>query len=399
VADDNGNPHGDVDGGSAVPGFTKGLAESGGRRRVRQLVVGALTAVVVLGAVAALAFTGGKAKHVAAPVAPKAGKLLGPVPPQVLFVNDKLGYAFYRSCAKPTVGDGCAALLFRTDDGAQSWQPVPLPPGVPVDTNLWQPLQANGDDVLLSWNGTVGTPTAVVVSTEKGAHWKPVAQAGATSEVPTTGFLLEAALVVDPASASGAAFIQPGGIVGSLDTGGMLPDGRLWLDNGTVLRLSADHGIQWTAASHTTTEQGTVPLVGRDDNLAQVTGPLSGLTRGVDGDGGGLTAAHALFSANDGASWDTSPALTGPPANAFCTVYLQDGSLLGVAEDGSSLVSLPKGLDTFVAVPLPSGLTSVPYCLDYNTTMLWGTTKSGDVVLGDRAGKTWTSHPLPPQKN
>jgi hypothetical protein len=138
----------------------------------------------------------------------------------------------------------------------------------------------------------------------------------------------------------------------------------------------------------------TDPRINSGGQLARLTGLVSGDTSGQPGDGGDLQATHVLFSTNQGATWNASDALTGPPVNAVCTVYLDDGSFLGVASDKSTLLTLASGGSAFA--PAKSQPKTTPSCLQSSGALVWGPTQtSNQVALSTTSGKNWTMLGLP----
>ena len=370
-------------------GFTAGSAPDRRQQRTRT-IAGVLAGVAVLGAVGIVAATtGSKTKAAPASISgPPVGKAHpGPVPPRMVFVDAKLGYALYANCTTQPDGDGCAARLRKTVDGGQHWTELTLPAGAPVDSSSWADFVAHGTDVMITWNGGIG------VSADSGATWHRAVLEGATSAVRPTDFLINSEVVVDPVKATAATFRPPASIELAGESGGQLSDGTLWLEDSASYGISDDGGNDWAVATAPDPNVPIGPRIGPDKRLVRISGPATGLTIGRSGDGGELTATTASFSSNRGATW-TAQALTGPADNAFCTVFLPDGSLLGVAVDGSGLLSLPKGGSTFV--PVTNGPATTPFCLVNNGSMIWGLTFTNQLVTS-QDGKHWTTVPLDPK--
>ena len=402
MADDDHNPASDIDGQSGGSGFAKfGDSDRQEEQRAKRkgLVGKTVAGVVVLAAVAAVAaFTGGHAKKApgqADPGVPVAGKVTTPIPPQVVFTSPTTGYAFYSACAKQPDGDGCTAALFRTVDGAVHWTSLPLPSGAPVDPTAWTTLQARSTDLLLGWQ------TGLALSTDSGEHWKRVTidGTGSRSQVPESDFLVTMGSqlgVVDPLRLTAIGFRPPQTVEQPGGAGGQLNDGTLWMADSANYGMSFDGGEHWNVTPFAGDTDTTAPMLGNGHQLARLTGLPADETSGFPGDGGSLKASHVLFSTNRGVTWAVSGALTGPADNAQCTVFLNDGSLLGVAADGSRLLTLPKDASAFAPVAAGPRLPSpLPSCLASSGSTIWGATLHDRLLLSVDDGNTWSVHQLP----
>ncbi|MDX6208719.1 MAG: hypothetical protein QOE24_1110 [Frankiales bacterium] len=385
--------------GSGFAAFGDSDRKAEQRTRRRSVAGRAVAGLLVLGAVAALAAVTGGApgKPGPAPSSVAAGPVVGtarvPLPPQVVFVTATLGYALYVYCDSQPVGEGCQPTLSRTTDGAASWTPVKLPVGTPVDPTHSYGMMASGHDVLLAWT------TAAFVSTNEGDAWRAIIPdlTGTTTDVPSGDFLIgneSRLLVVDPVKATALMFRPPQKVELPGGLGGQLSERILWMRDTASIGISVDNGVHWNINALPDADLATAPLLGSPQFLALLTGPANGATIGVPGDGGELPAANAFFSTNAGASWGTPIALDGPKVNAVCTVYLDDKSLLGVAADGKSLLSLPKGSSSFV--PAAGAPDVTPYCLQAHGSLIWGATADNRVVLKTATG--WAVHDLPAQR-
>jgi hypothetical protein len=400
VSDDDHSPASSDDGQAGGVGFSAfGEHERAAEHRQRRknlavkVVAGALVLVAV-GAVAALTSNGpAKSGKPPATGAPLDGKVVRPTPPQVIFVSDKLGYALYTDCKVQPNGDGCQAVLYRTEDGAQHWHQLTLPPGAPFDPTAWVGMQARGEDtLLLSWQ------SGIAVSEDAGAIWKPVKidENALTSQVPKADLVVAETShldLVDPDTATGVVFRAPQKVEVPGGTGGELVDGKLWVVDSANIGVSADGGLHWQVAPLAGDGMATAPLVNSGGQLARLTGLVAGAAVGWPGDGGDIKATHVLFSTNQGTAWNPSALLTGPPVNALCTVYLDDGTLLGVASDQSSLLTLATGS---AFSPVSSKPKTTPSCLYSHGQLVWGPTlHTNEVVLSTDGAKTWTTLALP----
>jgi hypothetical protein len=358
-----------------------------GRHR---LAAGIASAVVLLGAVAALAaFTGGPPGKTVlnAPTGPSVGAVHpGPRPPVVVFAADSgAGYALYDQCDRQPAGDGCAAQLWRTPAVGGDWEQLQLPPDAPVDGSAWRDLSAHGTDVLVTW------ATGSAVSTDSGGSFHDLRLVGQTSEISGSEFLVGNQYVVDPATLTMAAFIPPPNLQLS-GSGGQLPDGNLWLWDNASYGMSFDKGRSWNAAALTDGDVPLPPLIGYPDHWARLSGPATAGTTGIPGDGGELPAAHALFSSNQGTSWATTMLGAGPAADARCAAYTKDGSLLAVAVDGSGLLRLAKGGSAFRQAT--DGPAQTPVCLQGNGKLIWGATLDHHLVTSTD-GHHWAVDSIP----
>ncbi|MDX6226931.1 MAG: hypothetical protein QOI76_321 [Frankiales bacterium] len=386
-------------GGGGFTAFADSDRRTEQRKRRRSVAGKAVAGVLVLGAVGGVAAVTsgghGKAAPTVAATGPTVGEATKPLPPQVVFVTAKLGYALAVYCDSQPVGEGCLPTLSRTTDGAASWTPVKLPAGTPVDPTHSYGLMARGHDVLLAWT------TAAFVSTNDGDGWQPVTVdlAGTTTDVPSGAFLIGSEsrlLVVDPDKATALTFRPPQKVELPGGSGGKLSDQSLWMRDSASIGISSDNGVHWNINPVPNAEVAAAPLLGAPRFLALLTGPANGSTIGVPGAGGELPASTAFFSTNAGDTWDPPTALGGPKVNAVCTVYLDDQSLLGVATDGKSLLSLPKGESVFVPATDAPGVT--PYCLLSHGSLVWGATADNRVVLKTDTAKGWAIHALPTQR-
>lgn len=355
-----------------------------------------VAAVPVLAAVAGLAFLAGKgdpAKPVQAaatlPGPPSVGKVTLPVPPTVVFADDLHGYALYRSCPDLPTGSGCRASLWATDDGAASWNALPLPKDAPLDPSAWLDPQAHGSDVVLAWS------TAVAVSTAYGLDWHtvPLDNSGSTTAVTARQFLVGTpAYVVDPEARTAILWRSPQQVTLSGVNGGKLDDGTMWARDSVAFGMSKD-GVHWNVAIAAADETEVPPLAGAPDRWARVTATTAAATTGQPGDGGEYPAAHVQFSADHGKAWTSPLTVTGPPMNAACTVYLADGDLLGVAVDARSLLRLsPDAKGALERVT--AGPVAVPSCLAAGGGLVWGATFDGRLATSTD-GAHWTMHALP----
>lgn len=316
----------------------------------------------------------------------------GPVPPELVFANDKLGYAFYKYCNAQPEGEGCRATLLRTEDAGSSWLPVTLPEGIPVDPASWSDLQAHNDDLVLSWKG------GAQVSQDQGKTWKTVSldAVSQTSLIAPSQFLVDAgqgAMALDPVHATAVRFRADTDLDQPATVGGALPDGGVWAANGSLLDVSTNGGFRWHHATLGSTAVVRAPLLGPAGHYARLSGTLSSQRSGPRGDGGELPASDFLFSTNAGDTW-TPATITGPQVNALCTVFLKNGDLLGVSVDGTSLLRLAKGKTAFTKVSPPP--PAVPSCLSSGAGLVWGATFDGKFVISPdtASGPVWTSGSL-----
>lgn len=345
--------------------------------------------MAALGVVAAVAaFTGGGTSSFVQPVAGATHP--GPLPPQVVFTDASNGFAFSTDCIRAMAGDDCAPALNRTTDGGKNWSPVALPEGLPTSNGFWGRLEVSGDIVLLPY------ASGAVVSTDNGASWNTVLLRGASSLVPSDSQLVDPLLggpeVIIPSKHVSQRLAPDGLILHPGLTGGILPHGQVWLRDVSQFSVSANGGKSWSSVPYTQPWIEAVRSQINGTKIVRLAGPPKGTTLGEPGDGGEVAATVAMISTDTGKTWSTT-ALTGPSVNALCTVMMTDGSLLGVAADGSGLLRLAPGGTAFA--PVKTNLPSTPVCLQSNDTMLWGTTFKNHVVFSDD-GATWTYANVPP---
>jgi hypothetical protein len=368
------------------------------RRRDRgQLARNVLLGVVALGAVAGAAMMIGDGKGSPSGSGPRTGiPRPGPVPPEVIFANAKLGYAAYHFCNAQSLGHGCRSTLMRTKDAGRTWQRVALPPGTPTDSSGWHPMQVRDDLLVLSWTG------GAVVSSTDGDAWKPVvlAAAGTTTEV-ASGMIVNVgngALALDLTNPDKPVAIRfqpasdvdrPGAVAESL------VDGGLWATNGPRLDISRSGGKSWSGGPISAAAIVRPPLLGKNGHDVRVSGPVSTIRLGISGDGGELPASDFEFTTNEGVSWAPKK-ISGPQVNALCTVLLKDGSLLGVSVDGTSLLRLAP--DATKLEPLKQPPLVVPSCLSTGNGLVWGAGFDGKFLIGDDSptGVAWSVGSLPP---
>lgn len=403
MSDDDHSPASSDDGRPGGVGFSAfGDDERAAEHRERRKnlavkVVAGVLVLVAVGAVAALTSKGtatsGKPPAVATPAD---GKVIKPTPPQVIFVTDKLGYVLYTDCKTQPNGDGCQAALYRTVDGAQHWNQLTLPPGAPFDPAAWVGMQARGPKtLLLSWQ------SGIAVSVDAGDQWQPVKidEDAVTSQVAATEFVVpdpSHLVLVDPDKATGVVFRAPQKVEVPGGTGGELVGGQLWVVDAANIGISVDGGLHWQVAPLAGDGTLTEPLVNSGGQLARLTGLVAGATEGWPGDGGDMKATHVLFSTNQGRAWIASALLTGTAVNGRCTVYLDDGSLLGVASDQSSLLKLANGGSAFT--PVTTKPKTTPSCVYAHGQLVWGPTLlTNEVAFSGDGAKTWTMLALPPK--
>ena len=408
MSDDDHSPASENDEPAVASGFSAfgeedRKAEQRAKRKnlTTKVVAGALVLVAV-GAVAAL--TGNKSarstKPPAAPPTVGPGKVVSPAPAQVVFETDLLGYALYLDCDKQPVGQGCEPALWRTVDGAKSWDPLPLPAGTPVDPTEFLSMQVNASYLLLAWTSNFVAALPNPGTPKDGSGWARVQRTpgGVVSTLSPGDFFIGTStpmLVVDPATAEATEFRPPQSVqVSPLAGGALADDGKLWLHDPANLGVSTNFGVSWNVSPVPDADLEADPLAGGGEFLALLTGPVKGATTGIPGDGALLPAGTAYFSTNSGVSWDSPTTLTGPTVNALCTVYLGDHSLLGVSADGKSLLSLPAGRSAFVkATPAPG---AIPACLQSHGDLVWGVTlTTNQLVLSTGKTPAWSVRKLP----
>jgi hypothetical protein len=403
VSDDDQGPTiitGGQAGGSGFSAFGADDRKAEQRARRKNLAVKSVAGAVVLLAVAAVAAltSNGSAKIPKGPasaVAPGAGTMPKPAPPQVLFVSATTGYALYLHCDSQPVGEGCQPALYQTTDGT-NWVSFGLPPSAPVDPTRWLSLQANGEFVMVSWAGF-----SAVHQTD-GGQWMTVKENldGSTSSVPGTDFLIgnSVPMVVihpdnDPTKVTAVTFRPPLKVVLPGVTGGTLADGKLWMRDPVDIGLSANGGVNWNVTPLPDGDAEAPPVSGDQNYLALLTGPDKDAKTGLPGAGGVLPAGTAYFSTDAGASWDSPTTLTGAKVNALCTVYLNDQSLLGVSADGTGLLRLGKDKTAFVPVSFPQVTT--PFCLSAHGKLVWGAAAANQIELSTDSGHSWNVVTLP----
>ena len=393
-------------GGAGFSAFGDDERKAERRARRKNLAVKSLAGALVLVAVGVVAAvtSNGNAKTSKPPVAvatAKAGDVKTPIPPEVLFRSALDGYALYLNCDAQPVGQYCRPALYRTTNGAVAWEKVALPTGAPVDQATFLSMQVNADYLLLAW-----TTGFIAVLPKDSATWSLVVgkPAGSVSTLAAGSFLIGNGTpmwVVDPAKATAVKFRPPQNVELPGVTGGVLTNGNVWMRDTASIGVSAGAGVSWNVVPLVNADAEATPLAGGQLFLAFLTGPAKDATVGPTGDGGVLPARTAFFSTDGGTTWGSPTTFADPTVNALCTVYLDgDHSLLGVAADGKSLLSLPADVSkadarSFVAAkPVPP---AVPSCLQSHDSLVWGVSQAAPqrVVLSVDGAKTWKALPMP----
>ena len=349
--------------------LTAVFARARQRRRRTQaaavaLSVAAVTTVVV---VAGLGSSGTGPKQT--PVAHPASTLLVN-PDQVLLADDQQGYALFNKVCRGTEGD-CTSLLYATTDGARTWHPMTLPPGMPLGTEKYEILQASGSDLFLPWsNGDW-------VSTDQGSSWKPV-RVGSTQSTTFVQASNSEVQLVDAAHATMATLPLPQGISLSGLSAGLLPGGRVWVSSGSEFDVSPDAGRTWTPVALPVGEDALGVRYNGSGDVSVLTGrPDPTLT----------LVAHVVTLTGG------TRAVQGPGVPPACAAMLADGTLLAIAQPDGLPYRLPPGQNTFVRDPAgPSGPLGCLATGDGNPlwvtgpgNQLLGQQRRQDLALGDAA--------------
>ncbi|BEP12947.1 hypothetical protein acdb102_12580 [Acidothermaceae bacterium B102] len=354
----------------------------GSRRRTRRAVA-VLLGLALLGGVGTLAaFTGTATKPTPAAGATRAAV----APPEVVFADASDGWAFYPDCHRVLPTDACPPELFHSTDGGASWRSVDLPIGAPTVPSLWGQLQVRGATLALPWQ------YGVFLSTDAGVTWTAPTLHGGTAVLPADSFVVregEQEVLASPAADTAEALLPPIPVTTPWELGVVAPD-HAWIRDATTFAVTVTAGRAWHDTVVSSNDLELVVATPTGDRLARLQVAVDATTLGVAGDGGEYPVRGVVVSTDAGLTWQAT-AVSGPMANAACTVMLADGSLLGVAVDGKQLLRLPRGATSFV--PVTSGPATVPACLSANAGQVYGPTLDNHVVLSSD-GVHWTTHAL-----
>jgi photosystem II stability/assembly factor-like uncharacterized protein len=352
----------------------------------RQLAAAIAVVALLVGVGTLAALTGTAKKHT--PVVRASRPAVAP--PTVVFSDAGHGWAFYPDCERTLPTDGCPPRLFHTTDAGQTWAQVNLPIGVPTTTALWGRMQASGDAVVLPWE------YGVYMSPGDGANWSSPALLGQTTTVAKDWFVVREndQLVLATPAAGLVQSLRPAIPVTPPWDLGVFGRGRVWIRDASRFAVSDDGGKSWNKSPVSSSDFELVVASPSGDRLARLQIALDRMTLGLAGDRGVSPVHGVLVSADAGVTWQTR-VVGGPPVNGACTVMMSDGSLLGVAVDGTTLLRLTPGSTTFA--PVAGGPATVPACLSSTAGLVYGPTFAGGLVLSPD-GRTWHSAKLPARR-